>query len=167
MRAAWSQDKWLKEYYKYFACQQPEWVACLHLWKPSKHSFWIGAKCALEPRTPLFWLVSHPFWHALPGGAELKLGKLHMCLGILVPVSFNHKNNLLFEAPRMPNQGSAVSLLGGKRSQWAFKKFNVPQCTYLWYLTSSVTEFLVPSFMLCGILIKKRWHEFPGFWGWV
>lgn len=95
--------------------------------KPSKHSFWVGAKCSLEPRTPLFWLVSHPFWPAFPGGAELKSGNLHMCFGILVPVSFNHKNNLLFETPRIPNQGSAVSLLSGKGSKWAFKKINALQ----------------------------------------
>lgn len=98
---------------------------------PPKHSFWIGAKWSLEPRTPLFWLVSHPFWPVLPGGAELKLGRLHTCLGDLVPVSLNYENNLLSEAPGMPSQGSAVSLLGGKGSQWAF---NVPhsfkvQCT--------------------------------------
>lgn len=74
-----------------------------------------------------FWLVSHPFWPALPGGAELKSGNLHMCLGILVPLSFSHKNNLLFEAPRIPKQGPALSLLSGKGSEWAFKKINALQ----------------------------------------
>lgn len=33
MREARSEDKRLKEYYKYFACPQLQWVACLHLWK--------------------------------------------------------------------------------------------------------------------------------------
>lgn len=130
--------------------------------KPSKHSFSIGAKCSSEPRTPLFWLVSHPFWPALPGGAELKLGKLHKCLGILVPVSFNYKNNLLFEAPRMPNQGSALSLLSGKGSQWAFKKFSGLRSTLLWYFKFPVAELWLASFMPCGIPIRRQWRELPG-----
>lgn len=158
MRGAWSEEKWLKEYYKYFACPPLEWVACLHLWKTFQTLFLNRCKVLSRTNTSFLAALKSSLACALwRGRVEVRetahvLGDFGAC--VIKP----QEQPSLWSNQNTPHLGSGVFLLGGKESQWAFKNFNVPRYTYLWYFTSPVTELLLTSLMLCGILINKRWH---------
>lgn len=59
MTRAWSEDTCLKECYKYFSCPQPEWGACLHLWKTFQTLFLNRCKVFSLAKNTSFFGWSH------------------------------------------------------------------------------------------------------------